>query len=347
MFMHLQQRKVKLDAENRNQTLNQIVSDEATFIEAQRQAEVANGIYNKDFAASVLIDFEKLKQASQSAKIDELDRLVERSSDLKILRAYVLPPHEIQMQGNSVLSELSEWSVPPTILKSLHDDIFPILNNADICKARSALYRFFDESDYWSSYIDWFSLFMRRIAGILMGLMLLCLIASFFFLLDRNGPTKGFVLAGACGALVSIISKLPPIVPYGETAGYIVRIISRTATGIAACVIGYGFLASGILSSVLPENLKVSEIIDRMSTETTRDLAKSVQISQPISPENAGQNPKQTPPTKDGATKSTTKTRDALTLVAIAMLFGFSERALVSFENKLFPVAEAAAKQPK
>jgi hypothetical protein len=347
MFKNLKGRKDKLLEDARNQTLNQIVSDEATFIEAQRQADVANGSYNNAFIASVLNDFEKLKDTSKSANIEETDGLLERSCDLKRLRAYVLPRHEIQLQGKSVLSELSEWSVPSSIIKSLQDDISPTLNNCDICQARAALYRFFDESDYWSSYIDWFSKFMRRIAGILMGLMLLCLIGSFFCLLNGKGATEGFILAGACGALISIISKLPPIVPYGETAGYIVRIISRTAIGIAACVIGYGFLASGILTGILPEKLNVPEIIDRMSTEATSDLARNLQISQPISPDSAVQNPKQIVQIKDIAKIPTTKTRDALILVALAMLFGFSERALVSFEDKIFPVAEASAKAQK
>jgi hypothetical protein len=347
MFKNLKEKGKQLAINTRNQALNAILSDEATFIEAERQARVAGCNYDIDFANSIKADFNQLKNDINSAQMDAMDGLVERSRDLKRLRAYVLPAHEIEIQGKSVFAELNEWSVPSSVLNTLKDDILPTLNNKDIYQARTALYNVFDNSDYWSGYIDWFAQFMRYVAGILMFLMLSCLIGSFFFLLNGKGATKGFILAGASGALVSIISKLPPIIPYGETAGYIVRILSRTSTGIAACVIGFGFLASGTLSSALPDSLKIAEMIDRISTKDSGDLGRSFKGSDSVSSPKTDTNLKSVASIENSSSKSSSKTRDAIILVALAMLFGFSERALVSFEDKIFPVAEAPTKALK
>jgi hypothetical protein len=118
-------------------------------------------------------DFGEIERCVQNAAGEELDTLITRSQDLKNMRAYLLPRHEIEAQGKYVIAELREWSVPQSVLKSIEDDFLNALQKNDLDAAPAALYNIFDSSDYWNMYIDWFTGFMRYIASILMGLMLL------------------------------------------------------------------------------------------------------------------------------------------------------------------------------
>jgi hypothetical protein len=326
--------------------LTEIQNNKATFIEAERQASAAKCSYDSSLAKAVMDDFGEIEKSVLNAAGEELDTLISRSQDLKNMRAYLLPRHEIEAQGKYVIAELREWSVPQSVLKSIEDDFLNALQKGDLNAARAALYNIFDSSDYWNMYIDWFTGFMRYIASILMGLMLLSLAGAFICIL-HGFATPGFILAGACGALVSVISKLPPLVPYGETAGYIVRIIGRVAVGIAACVIGYGLLASGILTVGLPDKSTLADLINGNTVESRAGMSGNLQKANVVAAPAPAQN------TNLASTADSSKncpqpggtTRDALILIAIAMLFGFSERSLSSFENKIFPGSEESKKQ--
>jgi hypothetical protein len=85
----------------------------------------------------------------------------------------------------------------------------------------------------------------------------------------------------------------------GELNAYGRRILIRIATGVAASIVGYALLGWGILHISI-ENKSFSEIANACSAGTTSCTSLTALIN-----------------------------------VAIAMLFGFSERGLASLETKL------------
>jgi hypothetical protein len=141
---------------------------------------------------------------------------------------------------------------------------------------------------------------MKGVA-IWLALAIVVSLAVAIILMSRGRVIWGLLSAGACGAFVSVISKLPALTVHGEdSAPYKRGIFRRLCTGLAASVIGVGFLASGIVTITLPQGGRLPDIIDRCGT-------------------------------------SGCKAGSVLTLVAVVILFGLSERALTSFEDRVFP----------
>jgi hypothetical protein len=103
---------------------------------------------------------------------------------------------------------------------------------------------------------------------------------------------------------VSVLAKLPPLTIYGEWASYFVSIARRIGTGLVASLIGIGLACSGIVSLPVGTGLSLTQVIDACMSRLPGDAS---------------------------CTPS-----HMLTLMAIAMLLGFSERAITSFSDRLF-----------
>jgi hypothetical protein len=244
----------------------------------------------------------------------ELETLVAQSAAVVQLRAYLAPQAELEIQGRTTLSTMAEWGVPASDLDALQKDVVPklgcptIASPEEVNAARGALHTIFSECNSWSEWLDEYNAEMQKVAYWLTGLIALSLIAA-IFLLSHGFIVWGLLSAGACGAFVSVIAKLPALVIAGDSAPYRRDIWRRVCTGLAASVIGSGLLMSGVFTINLPY-ASMSAIIDGCTS-----LASATTASQSV-----GCGP-----------------RSIFVLIAVVMLFGLSERALTSLEQRVFP----------
>ena len=111
----------------------------------------------------------------------------------------------------------------------------------------------------------------------------------------------GILGAGISGSCVSVLAKMPvfEVALSEELDAYKYRIYARVCVGLAASIIGCGLLASGIIS-ISVHSFSFSDLLASCSTVAPCSSEKS------------------------------------LVLLAVSMLFGFSERALTSFDKKVF-----------
>jgi hypothetical protein len=111
------------------------------------------------------------------------------------------------------------------------------------------------------------------------------------------------LFAGAAGSSVSVMAKMPALDASlaGELDAYGRRVFTRIAVGIVASLIGCGMMAWGVLPI-------------SMQSQTFTDALNACVSSAPT---------------------SGTAIR-ILIVLAVAMLLGFSERALTSFERRIF-----------
>jgi hypothetical protein len=99
--------------------------------------------------------------------------------------------------------------------------------------------------------------------------------------------------------------------------------------GLAASAIGGGFLASGLVTVTIPNGGSLSDLIQVCVRPST--------LSEGQVESGAPYDPSQTIQVNLEKWKNECGTEDKIILVAIVMLFGFSERALTSFEERVFP----------
>ncbi len=179
--------------------------------------------------------------------------------------------------------------------------------NENANDGRGALYSIFAEADAWRDFIDDYedTMFTYR-----RGLILITLVAITLAVVSLHFASHlsililaGLLLAGAAGSSVSVMAKMPALDASlaGELDAYSRLVFTRIGVGIIASLIGCGLMAWGVLP-ISMQNL------------TFTDALKAC-VS--------------TPPTSDTSIR-------ILIVLAVAMLLGFSERALTSFERRIF-----------
>ncbi len=285
----------------KDDALAEVRENKALFEESVMSASASSATYDPKLVADILARFNQLeKDLSQAESQTQIEKLVQLSDSLAGNRAYVCPTNEIEIRGLSALHAMEEWGVPSSALESLKKDVVPRLSNlADLNAARGALSALFAECDSWSRYIDDYDEDMQNLAYRLSFLIGVTLLGA-IFLISSGLVVWGLLLAGTCGAFVSVISKMPTLdVSGGNAAPYLRGVWRRVCMGLAASVIGSGFIVSGIITIDLPHVGTLPSIIEACA-------------------------------------QLDCKTGNLLILVAFAMLFGFSERALTSFEEKVF-----------
>jgi hypothetical protein len=179
------------------------------------------------------------------------------------------------------------------------------LKNADT--ARGALRAIFAENNSWANYTDDYEDSMSKYTLWLVGATSILLVAVgvlFHFRLKwfRSLFFVVLLFAGAAGSCVSVMRKMPlfDVSLSAELDAYGRRIWSRVATGTVASLVGCALFGWG----VLPISLQGQTFSDVVTACTAQD-ASSCTITK------------------------------ALILLAIAILFGFSERTLTSLEQKV------------
>jgi len=284
--------------------LAEIHEDKALFEESVMSANAASTTYNQALVSDILARFTQLETELRQAKTQtQIQKLVLQADSLAGQRAYVCPPNEIEIRGQAALNAMESWGVPNATLESLKKDIVPRLSDlTNLNATRGALSALIAECDSWSRYIDEYDEDMQNLAYWLSFLIGATLLGA-IFLISSGFVVFGLLLAGTCGAFVSVISKMPTLdVSGGNAAPYLRGVWRRVCMGLAASVIGSGFIVSGIITIDLPHVGTLPNIIEACAQIKVAGC----------------------------------KTGHQLVLVAIAMLFGFSERALTSFEEKVF-----------
>lgn len=313
----------------KDNALSEIRRQKSVFEDSVMSADAAGTSYSRALIPSVLERFKKLESDVGHAKtLFQIDELIEEAYPLARFAAYVCPPKEIELQGQTLLNCMEEWRVPKSTIEALRKDILPRLKDTNELAARGALITLQEEYDSWSDYIDGYNKDMRNVTYILASMTVVSL-GGAIFSISHGYVLLGLLLAGACGAFVSVVAKVPALnTVYGDSAPYMRGIFTRVCMGIAASVIGSGFLFSGLVTVTLPSNITLQGMIEACDRDTSWQTTEA-KAGPVIEPSKLSQ---VAPGEKGGC-----KTENVLILAGLVMLFGFSERALTSFEEKIFP----------
>jgi hypothetical protein len=303
MFGRDKQKKLEI---RRKDVLLAIRDEQLSFDEMVQRAQISREPPNNPVLTSApqrLRDFEQ--KASQATDIDELDELEVDARRQGNFRAYLCPCAEILDEGSLAIDLMEEWNVPKTVLTKLRTLLVRRLEqaDADIDAARGALRTIFQERDSWESYTDEYEETMRGYTlWLFLATIILPPLAIFAF---RFPPTvlTGLLFAGAAGSCASVMARMPllDVSLSGELESYGRRIWSRLGIGVIASVIGCALLGWGIL----PISIQNQSFADALISCTGYPATSCTSVK-------------------------------TLILLGVPMLFGFSERGLTSFEQRVF-----------
>ncbi len=151
----------------------------------------------------------------------------------------------------SAVRQMELWGVPRRYVEG---ELFGLLAMAQgVQPSAAALEQIFDEYDYWDSYTE------RYVVHILpllcWGLVLIALDGlggAFYWGLVKRELVIAFLLAGATGAALSVLLKLPPLGVYGELVKTGLELLGRFTTGVVMSAAGLGVIALGLLNVPVP-----------------------------------------------------------------------------------------------
>jgi hypothetical protein len=303
MFGWLRRRKLE---KRKREVLSAIRGQLLGFETMVQRAQIAGDALDEVLLGSVRGSLTEIEQrANQETNIDELDDLVEDAEQQGQMRAYICPRAEISDEGSLKIDVMGEWNVPKTVIANLRASLGKKLENAekDLEGARSALRALFEEFDSWDSYTGEYEKTMRTITFWLFGATIILLLLAILAFHFPKAILAGLLCAGASGSCVSVMAKMPAldVSLSGELDAYQRRIFSRIAVGIVASLIGSSLLGWGMF----PISIQ---------NQTFTDIFNACAAS---------------------PAPSCTGLR-TLILLGIPMLFGFSERTLTSFEQRVF-----------
>lgn len=290
----------------RQDALSYIRESRTAFEEMVARAEVA-GNAQWDFVNGIRERLEAVESKISSVNIAELDDLVEEAESLARLRAYICPHAEIKNEGRHSIALMTEWGVPSTVVQKMGESLGPQLADCDYRVACGALRAIFEESDSWKSYADAYDTMMQRWTYSLCAAIAIFFLLAITLLQYAGSIVYAVFIAGAAGGCVSVITKLPPLRLSGEFEVLRRYMVSRVATGAAASMTGCALLAWGLLPISI-------------SGMTFQDVFNQC------------------------AEKSPCAALNILILLGVPVLLGFSERALMSFEERI--LGGAGAEKP-
>lgn len=285
----------------------------SVFKEAVTCAQAIGADYPAVWSKEVLEEFQAIENdilAKPDKSAEARGALAQRACELATLRAFVAVPPGLEIQGNGAISEMVEWAVPRTTIERLKEHALNLRSN-NLAVARMTLWALYKEEDAWSEYVDWYYHFMSRLgAGLLicaLGVLVTALVAF-----SHKQVLPALIFGGMSGALLSVLMRLPSVVGHGDFWSYLYRILIRVGTGTAASVMGLGFFTSGLITlSVGGSPQSISKLIEACAGKDGCDISSS------------------------------------LFLLALAMVLGFTERALTIFEDKVFPPAPTVVSTPQ
>jgi len=331
----------------RSETLQAIGDAEAVFNEALQRAAVAN-IVPPAAASAVQTRLVSLRQQTANAIADDLDVYEEEAKTLARLRAYVLPPDALLPEAQLSLAAMKEWGVPADAVGNLEKSLLPVVSGTNAAAAKEALRAVFEEFDSWDVYVDWYaSEYMPKLNVVFLWLITASVTLAVSRLVNQD-VILGILFGGVSGALVSVVTRLPKFSIYGELSPALLGVFSRIATGLAATVIGIAFLASGIMTISITQTgspgteptiaplSRIIEVCGRPKAATPVAQRAGIVATAHAATADSADTPARGS-TEKKPNPVTCGTGSLFLLLGIAMLLGFSERALPSFEEKLFP----------
>ena len=254
------------------------------------------------------------ESAKQATHTDDLDDLVDDAELQGLFSSYFCPATEIQDEGNLLIDQIEGRGIPKTAIKKLRESLGKKLENAATNPedARGALHALFAERDSWGDYTDEYEdrmqRYTRRLFTATMVLLLLAIIAP--HLAFRFSPLLlcGLLFAGAAGSCVSVMAKMPAldVSLAGELDAYGRRVLSRIGVGVVASLMGCALLGWGLFPIAI-------------QNQTFAEALNACTVAPCIT----------SPATSCTGIK-------VLILLGVAMLLGFSERTLTSFEQRVF-----------
>jgi hypothetical protein len=303
----LEGQKRKRLEERRRDTLSEIRGERLSVEEMAQRAQQAGDTPDAAFLETVYERLAEIEQlANKESHIDEFKNLSGDAEKQGQLRAYICPRAEIFIEGSMSIDLIEEWKVPTAVIAKLRGVLSKYLEKADTETevARGALRAIFEERDSWANYTEDYEDTLKNFTWGLSGAFVLTLLAAITVLL--SWPSYGIfsvLLAGAAGSCVSVMAKMPmlEVSLSGELEAYQRRILSRISVGVLSSVIGSGMLGWGLL----PISIQGKTFTNALNACTSSPATLCTAL-------------------------------DALLLLAIPMLLGFSERALTSFEGQIF-----------
>jgi len=299
-------KKETSELENRRTETLSTITGERVFVEAMAQRpRGADDPLNSMLLETVLKRLAEIEvKAREAAHVDNLDDLEDDAETQGEFSAYLCPVIDIHTEGQIVIDEIEGWGIPATPVKRLRELLDSKMKDAESnpAAARSALHSLFREHNAWDRYADDYEDTMKRLAWILfLATVVLAFITTLsFHFAVMFSPLLifGLLCAGAAGSCVSVVARMPAldVSLKGELDAYQRRVLSRISVGVVASLVGSGLLAW------LPVSVQNQTFADALTACAT------------------------------GRATGTT----ILTVVAFPMILGFSERALTSFEQRVF-----------
>jgi hypothetical protein len=320
MFLHMAlfpwascaRRREKRTAKHREEVRLEIETHSDRLKDALYLAEVAGeGESERALmrAAPAFLALGELAAQLDTATEEKLDWISYEADEIGPDSAYLVPADTLHVEALTMLHDLQEWKLPPHVMQTLRgwDDQIEKMALPEHVRRR-ALRKLLIEYDYWDDEVDDHARFLARASRVLVPACILFTVAAIACVVVQKWVVAGFVLAGTAGAALSILLKLPPVAVYGETIGAWGRMFARLAAGVIASTIGLGLLASGFVSLGVPQGGE-------------RFVSPAAVLNACL-----GEQP---------GTDCTTP--NVLALLAVAIVVGFSERALASFEGAIMP----------
>ena len=282
---------------------------------AQRPRGGESDKLNTALMADILKRFDEIEAGTRTATdVVQLSDFISDGDSQEVASAYLCPAKEVYDEGNRSIDNLNVWGIPKASVGRLRDLVGKRLENAATApdEGRSALRSVLIEVDEWSAYMDEYEDKMKNYAHRLFGAVVVLLLAAGVSM--HYAPYVppllwlGLFLSGGAGSCVSVLAKMPGLVvsDAGERDIYGRRIWSRLAVGTTGSLIGCALLAWG----VFPIAVKGLTFTDALDACTAFPIPSGVAIK-------------------------------TLIVIGMAMLLGWSERTLTSFEERVFGNSKA------
>jgi hypothetical protein len=308
-------KKEKLE-KHRIEALSEIVGARLRVELMAQRPRRADDALNSTLFESMMKKLTEIEEsAKRTANMDDLDDFTDDAEAQEHFSSYLCPASEVQDEGNLTIDLVEGWGVPKSEIKKLRESLGKKLGSAEADVSRSALYQLYQERDAWDDYRDDYEDTMRghtwKLFVATITLPSLAVVALHFAF--RFSPLLffGLLFASAAGSSASVMAKMPAldVSLSGELDAYGRRILSRIGIGVVASLIGCALLGWGFF----PISIQNQTFTDGLNACTSSANTCTGVIT--------------------------------LVLMGIPMLFGFSERALTSFEQRVFGNSAKSQKQ--
>jgi hypothetical protein len=255
------------------------------------------------------------EQAKIATHVGQLTDLQDDAELAGVFASYFCPTTDIQSEGQLVIDQIEVWGIPRSAITKLRQTLAQKLVSSDPTEARSALRALYEERDSWRDYTEDYEdrmwQFTRNLSWATPSFILLAIVGLYFSTRFSQLLPLSLLFAGAAGSCVSVMGKMPAldVSLAGGLDAYGRRVLSRIGIGVMASLIGCALLAWGFF----PVSIQNQTFTDALNACTSNTTTQNIGIK-------------------------------ALIVLGVAILLGFSERALTSLEQQMFGKARESTK---